>query len=205
MRSDIQVVTKDFSESPLTPSEAQLEPCEVSPIPKQCINPDPKPTPEPRGPHFPFVFSCSMPIRAPNARALFNLLIHRTPPASTTTRAKVKPNGQLPKQHRQHRHFHRSALMASASTSAILYATVVSAADVTGAVPEDSVEKKHHLKGGKGFVNPWESYREQSVWQIGSAMLWLVVAQCFHLIISIHFFRSPSENKSSKHSRIEEP
>ncbi|KAK0662388.1 N-acyl-phosphatidylethanolamine-hydrolyzing phospholipase D [Lasiodiplodia hormozganensis] len=62
--------------------------------------------------------------------------------------------------------------MASASTSAVLYATVVSASQLTGAVPEDASDLAHHAKGGKGFVNPWDSYREQSVPQILGALLW---------------------------------
>lgn len=75
---------------------------------------------------------------------------------------------QLP----QRRPFHSSTIMASASTSAVLYATVVSASQLTGAVPEDAKDLAHHAKGGKGFVNPWESYREQSVPQILGALLW---------------------------------
>lgn len=62
--------------------------------------------------------------------------------------------------------------MSSGTTSAALYAAVTSPAQATGAEPEDAKELKHHLKGGKGFVNPWESYKEMSVFQILRAMLW---------------------------------
>ena len=55
--------------------------------------------------------------------------------------------------------FHNSAKMASASTSATLYAAVTSPAQITGAEPEDAKELKHHLKHGKGFQNPWDSYK----------------------------------------------
>jgi len=55
--------------------------------------------------------------------------------------------------------FHHSAKMASASTSATLYAAVTSPAQITGAEPEDAKELKHHLKHGKGFQNPWDSYK----------------------------------------------
>ena len=55
--------------------------------------------------------------------------------------------------------FHNSAKMASASTSATLYAAVTSPAQITGAEPEDTKELKHHLKHGKGFQNPWDSYK----------------------------------------------
>ncbi len=64
--------------------------------------------------------------------------------------------------------------MASASTSALLYATVVSSQG-QGLVPEDAKELRHHVKNGKGFINPWESYRERSAWEIIKAMLWSVV------------------------------
>ncbi|KAF1842590.1 Metallo-hydrolase/oxidoreductase, partial [Cucurbitaria berberidis CBS 394.84] len=33
-------------------------------------------------------------------------------------------------------------------------------------VPEDAKDKRHHLKGGKGFVNPWESYIDIPVWDL---------------------------------------
>lgn len=62
--------------------------------------------------------------------------------------------------------------MSSASTSAVLYATVVSASQLTGAVPEDAKDLAHHAKGGKGFLNPWESYREMSVPQLVGSLLW---------------------------------
>ena len=61
--------------------------------------------------------------------------------------------------------FHTSSKMAGPSTSAVLYATV-SNASVMGGVPESAKEKKHHLKDGKGFVNPWDSYRHQELLQL---------------------------------------
>lgn len=64
--------------------------------------------------------------------------------------------------------------MSSASTSAALYATVISASQFTSAVPEDAKDLAHHAKGGKGFLNPWDSYREMSVPQILRTMLWCV-------------------------------
>lgn len=74
----------------------------------------------------------------------------------------------------QRRSFHSSTLMASASTSAVLYATVVSASQWTGAVPEDAKDLAHHVKGGKGFVNPWQSYQELSVPRLLSGLLWYI-------------------------------
>ncbi|CAI6340471.1 unnamed protein product [Periconia digitata] len=54
--------------------------------------------------------------------------------------------------------------------SAGLYAVVSNPAQV-GAQPEEAKEKKHHLKNGKGFTNPWDSFAELSVWQITTGML----------------------------------
>ncbi|KAF2145065.1 uncharacterized protein K452DRAFT_295620 [Aplosporella prunicola CBS 121167] len=62
--------------------------------------------------------------------------------------------------------------MSSASTSAALYATTVSTSQLTGAVPEDAKNKPHHVKGGKGFMNPWDSYNEMGVFQILSKLIW---------------------------------
>lgn len=55
--------------------------------------------------------------------------------------------------------------------SAGLYA-VVSNPMAVGAKPEDADEKAHHLKGGKGFINPWDSYRDFVGWQMGLRLLW---------------------------------
>ena len=60
--------------------------------------------------------------------------------------------------------------MAGASTSAALIA-VVSATTAGGAVPEDAAERRHHAKDGKGFINPWDSYREWSAPGIIKALL----------------------------------
>ncbi|KAL8716317.1 MAG: hypothetical protein Q9220_000222 [cf. Caloplaca sp. 1 TL-2023] len=58
--------------------------------------------------------------------------------------------------------------MSSSGTAAALYAATVSSASITGAVPEEAKEKKHHLKAGKGFTNPWESWRDFN----GPAIAW---------------------------------
>ena len=38
--------------------------------------------------------------------------------------------------------------------------------------PEEADDKKHHLKGGKGFVNPWDSFTDINVAKTGFTMLW---------------------------------
>ncbi|MCJ1473769.1 hypothetical protein MMC13_002420 [Lambiella insularis] len=48
--------------------------------------------------------------------------------------------------------------MSAAGTAAALYAATISPASVTGAVPEEAKERRHHLKNGKGFINYWDSY-----------------------------------------------
>ncbi|KAL8989414.1 MAG: hypothetical protein Q9177_001700 [Variospora cf. flavescens] len=59
--------------------------------------------------------------------------------------------------------------MSSSGTAALLYAAV-SPASVTGAVPEEAKDKRHHLKDGKGFTNPWDSWIEMGGFSIGWAM-----------------------------------
>jgi len=46
-----------------------------------------------------------------------------------------------------------------------LYAAVGNPAQVASQ-PEEAAEKRHHLKNGKGFTNPWESYTESSFWEL---------------------------------------
>ena len=45
--------------------------------------------------------------------------------------------------------------MSGSGTAAALYAATISAASITAATPEAAGEKRHHLKDGKGFTNPW--------------------------------------------------
>jgi N-acyl-phosphatidylethanolamine-hydrolysing phospholipase D len=61
--------------------------------------------------------------------------------------------------------------MASASTATVLYASVISSSQISGAEPEDAQERRHHAKGGKGFINPWESWIDQNGFQIISKMI----------------------------------
>ena len=51
--------------------------------------------------------------------------------------------------------FSTSSRMSSSGIAASLYAATISSPSITGAVPEESKEKRHHLKDGKGFTNPW--------------------------------------------------
>ena len=60
------------------------------------------------------------------------------------------------------RKLHSTTNMSAASTSTALYAAVVSPAQLAGAEPEDAKELRHHLKGGKGFHNPWASFQDRS-------------------------------------------
>jgi hypothetical protein len=61
--------------------------------------------------------------------------------------------------------------MSSASTAAVLYASAISASQITGAVPEDAKELRHHAKGGKGFINPWDSFLDRNAFQIITGMI----------------------------------
>jgi len=58
-----------------------------------------------------------------------------------------------------------------AAASALLYAVVSNPAQV-GAQPEDAKAKKHHLKHGRGFENPWDSFISYSVPRVLGGMTW---------------------------------
>ena len=47
--------------------------------------------------------------------------------------------------------------MSGSGIVASLYAVTISPASLTGSEPEEAKERKHHLKDGKGFTNPWDS------------------------------------------------
>lgn len=72
------------------------------------------------------------------------------------------------------RNFSTSPTMSSAGTAAALYAATISASSIAGAVPEEAKDKEHHLKDGKGFTNPWESWRNMTAGQIMKVMIWHV-------------------------------
>lgn len=64
--------------------------------------------------------------------------------------------------------------MSSSATAAALYAATVSSSAITGATPEGAKEKRHHVKDGKGFVNPWDSWKEMPGPAIAREMIWYV-------------------------------
>ena len=62
--------------------------------------------------------------------------------------------------------------MSSSGAAASLYAATISPASIIGAEPEEAKDKRHHLKDGKGFNNPWDSWKNMSGPAIGRAMVW---------------------------------
>jgi hypothetical protein len=64
-------------------------------------------------------------------------------------------------------------VMSSASgAAAVLYATAVSqAVGEAQKKPDDAALAKHHATSGRGFLNPWDSFLNRSVWQIAGAMI----------------------------------
>jgi N-acyl-phosphatidylethanolamine-hydrolysing phospholipase D len=62
--------------------------------------------------------------------------------------------------------------MSGVNTSAALYAAVTSPTALTGAAPEDAPELRHHVKNGKGFINPWDSFVELGSFKILRTILW---------------------------------
>ncbi|KAL8636558.1 MAG: hypothetical protein Q9228_006056 [Teloschistes exilis] len=63
-----------------------------------------------------------------------------------------------------------SPIMSSSGTAAALYAATIAPASVAAMIPEEAMDKPHHLQNGKGFHNPWDSWKEMSGPQIGWAM-----------------------------------
>lgn len=50
---------------------------------------------------------------------------------------------------------------------------VVSNPSQLGTAPEEAKDRKHHLEGGKGFTNPWDSYVDVGLWDlVVKGMLW---------------------------------
>ena len=62
--------------------------------------------------------------------------------------------------------------MSGGMTAALVYACTMTSPTALGAVPEGSEAKAHHLKGGKGFTNPWESWRDFTPPQMLKKMIW---------------------------------
>ncbi|RFU35354.1 hypothetical protein B7463_g987, partial [Scytalidium lignicola] len=67
----------------------------------------------------------------------------------------------------------RAAMSSAATLTAIaLYTSTVTKPSALGAVPEDAVDKAHHLKEGKGFWNPWPSCADVTVVDIFRDSIW---------------------------------
>jgi hypothetical protein len=54
-----------------------------------------------------------------------------------------------------------------------LYA-IISTPTQVAAQPEEAKDKAHHLKNGKGFTNPWDSYVATTAFRVFSTLLWFV-------------------------------
>ncbi len=112
-----------------------------------------------------------------------------------------------------------SPLMSSSATAAALYAATVSSSAITGASPEEVKEKRHHVKDGKGFVNPWDSWKEMQGPAIAREMIWYAArsAEVAELIIEgdgcpgrpinlrQHLLRYPSGNRTFFPPEIRQP
>ena len=63
--------------------------------------------------------------------------------------------------------------MGGAGIGAAMYAVVSNPAQIA-AQPEEAKDKAHHLKNGKGFTNPWDSYVEWTPWDFMRMFVWYV-------------------------------
>ncbi|KAI9793408.1 MAG: hypothetical protein M1816_000300 [Peltula sp. TS41687] len=61
-------------------------------------------------------------------------------------------------------------MSSSGAITAMLTATIAQTPR-PGVEPEEAKERRHHLKDGNGFTNPWESWRDLQASQIIWAML----------------------------------
>lgn len=44
--------------------------------------------------------------------------------------------------------------------------------------PGEAAEKRHHLPGGRGYTNPWESYVEVGMWDLlVRGMFWYILPE----------------------------
>jgi hypothetical protein len=69
----------------------------------------------------------------------------------------------------------RKAVMASAPTAVAVYASVVAACQTSPVKPEDAKDLKHHVQGGKSFMNPWDSYKDHNALWFFRNMIGLVI------------------------------
>jgi hypothetical protein len=105
--------------------------------------------------------------------------------------------------HSKKRSFSTSPTMSSAGTAAALYAATISASPITGAVPEEAKDKKHHLQDGKGFTNPWESWRNMSGPQIMKALIWQVFRPYKHSFSTNRI--KAEDHRPNEHPRYNPP
>jgi hypothetical protein len=93
-------------------------------------------------------------------------------------RSSHHPTKQIPGYFWQKPRFSTTVKMSSiggAGIGAGLYAAVSNPGQVLSQ-PEEAAAKAHHLKNGKGFTNPWDSYGEMS----GLAIFWGIFSYVQH-------------------------
>ncbi|KAL5373066.1 hypothetical protein PMIN02_012499 [Paraphaeosphaeria minitans] len=103
----------------------------------------------------------------------------KSEPDSESTSKSNSKSGHRERSWWQTPHFVFTAKMSGAGGAGIVAAAaaaamyvVVSTPAVAGARPEDADAKAHHLEDGKGFINPWDSFRDFVGWKMGLRLLW---------------------------------
>lgn len=92
-------------------------------------------------------------------------------------------NNSKPRQHRTTtgRLFSaQTPRMSSSGALTALFTATVSESPRRGVEPEDAKGKRHHLKNGAGFTNPWPSWKEMDVPKILWAMIKCVLELALH-------------------------
>jgi hypothetical protein len=97
---------------------------------------------------------------------------------------------------RNHPPLQNQITTSTGAVSAVLYAATISPPSIAGASPDESKELRHHAKHGKGFVNPWESWRDWSAPTILSALIMYVLRTMNRIRALLQFLFAPHQQIS---------
>lgn len=73
---------------------------------------------------------------------------------------------------------------AGVGVGSVMYAAISTPVQ-RAAEPEEAKDKKHHLNGGKGFTNPWDSYAAMGAFETFRTLIWYVSATLLFEAISL--------------------
>jgi hypothetical protein len=77
--------------------------------------------------------------------------------------------------------------MSNTVGSSALYTVAVSEPSKASGVPEDAKELKHHCQDGKGFKNPWDSWKEFNYGAV-VVLLWYTTLDLMNKFFPAHCY-----------------